>query len=268
MLTNARTDPDTGLRFYTWKGKYLPSVTSTRRMLGMPFNLHQWTLSKVVDRAVDDAEQVILLRDRAPTSTRERKTAANARSEARRWVRAASTEERDSAADRGTAVHEAIANGLSPEDPSLDPEVKVRLIRYHQFLRETGATVIWKEKQVFNLTYGYAGSGDLLVLLDGDYWMIDTKTSTGVYVDHALQVIAYATAEFVGENDVVDEAATIALRKVTRMGVLHLMPDAWELVEFTASPRLVEAFRLSVKVAMFFNDHPTVDPLVHSTRTK
>lgn len=265
-LTNAHTDPDSGLRFYVWQGVEYISVTSSRRMLGMPFTLHNWVVSKVVDRAVDEAEVVISMRDRS-AKPRERKTASNAREEARRYVRAAATIDRDLAADIGSATHEAIADGRSPDDPELDPLVKVRLIRWVQFLRATGAKVVWAEKQVFNLTYGYAGSADLLLLIDGEYWLIDTKTGAGVYVDHALQLIAYSTAEFVGENDVIDVDATEALRKVTRMGVLHLTPDAWELVELTPSPRLVEAFRNSVKVALFFHQHPTVESLVASTRT-
>lgn len=266
--TNARTDPESGLRFYSWQGRDLVSVTSSRRLLGMPFNLHQWTLSKVVDRAVDDAENVIAMRDRGPSGPRERKTKDNARAEARRWVRAAATEERDAAGDIGTAVHDAIRDGLSPEDPSLDPVVKVRIIRWHQFLRDTGATVLWKEKQLFNLTYGYAGSGDLLLEMpDGDVVMTDTKTGSGVYVDHALQLMLYSTAEFVGENDVVDEPATALLRRANRMAVLHLTPSEWELVYLKPTPQLLDAARKIVTVAYFFHDHPTVDPLVHSTRT-
>ena len=31
---NARTDPNTGLRFYTWQGVEYPSVTTIRRMAG------------------------------------------------------------------------------------------------------------------------------------------------------------------------------------------------------------------------------------------
>ena len=33
---NAHTDPESGLRFYRWQSRDLPSATSVRRMAGLP----------------------------------------------------------------------------------------------------------------------------------------------------------------------------------------------------------------------------------------
>lgn len=103
---NARTDPDSGLRFYRWGDREVPSVTTLRSMAGLPFNLAAWQLARVCDRATDGYDELgrILTRERRP---RERKVEENRRDEARRWLRSAPEELRDYAATRGTAVHEA-----------------------------------------------------------------------------------------------------------------------------------------------------------------
>ena len=91
---NATTDPETGLRYYDWKGRKLPSSTSLRRMAGLPFRLHQWTISKVVERAVLENQILAPMLDR-PASPRERVRDKNVAKEASRWLRSAATEERD-----------------------------------------------------------------------------------------------------------------------------------------------------------------------------
>jgi hypothetical protein len=262
MTTNATTNPDTGLRFYTWMDQDLLSVTSARRLIGMPFNLHQWVLSQVVDRAVDEAETVIAMRDR-PALPRERVTKKNARIEARRWLRAAATEKRDKAADRGTSVHEAIATN-TPLD-QLEPEVRVRVTRWHAFLTQTGAKVIWQERQLWNLTEGFAGTADVLLQMpNGDVVMTDLKTSESVYVDHCIQVMAYGMAEFVGENNTVDAEATSWLKRANKLAILHLTPTGWSLYYIKPNAYLYSMFLLQLGEAKFLLANPTVDGLVES----
>jgi hypothetical protein len=262
MTKNATTDPDTGVRFYTWMGQDYLSVTSSRRLIGMPFNLHQWALSQVVDRAVDEAETVIAMRDR-PAKPRERVTKKNARLEARRWLRAAATEKRDRAATRGTNVHEAIAQG-TPLD-ALEPEVRVRVTRWQAFLTQTGAKVIWQERQLWNLTEGFAGTGDVLLQMpNGDVVVTDLKTSEDVYVDHAIQVMAYGMAEFVGEDNIIDAEATAWLKRANKLAILHLAPDGWTLYYIKPNAYLYSMFLLQLGEAKFLLANPTIDGLVES----
>jgi hypothetical protein len=265
MTQNATTDPESGLRFYRWMDRDLISVTSARRVVGMPFNLHQWTLSQVVDRAVDDAEQVIAMRDRPAASARERKTIENARAEARKWVRAAATEERDKAGDRGTAVHEAIAAGMTHHN--LPWEVASRVQQWEDFLAQTGAEVVWSERQVWNLTEGYAGTADILLRLpqqQNDLILTDLKTSAGVYVDHALQVVAYGMGEFVGEDNIIDGPATDALLAANRLGILHLTDKDWMLYDIRPDADLYKMWLSQLHAAQFLLRHPNIDGLVQS----
>lgn len=265
MTRNAQTDPDTGLRFYTWEGKDYPSVTSIRRLVGMPFTLHNWVLSQVVDRAVFESPELVkmLTRDKRP---RERALIQNRIKEAKAWLRSAATEERDKAGDRGTRAHEAIAADLPLE--ACDDEVRPYVRQWQDFVETTEAQTIWAERQVWNLTHGYAGTADRLIFIPD--WngrprrlLTDLKTSKGIYLDHALQVIAYSLGDFVGEDDVVDEVATQQLHAADGMAILHLQPDEWELVEIRASDVLFSAFVASLIFANFLwaNDN-VVDNLI------
>lgn len=263
MTTNARTDPETGLRFYDWQGREYPSVTSIRRLIGMPFTLHNWTLSQVIDRAVTDHELITAMLAR-PKRPRERVRDANVLREVRTHLRAAATEERDLAGDKGTRAHDAIALGLHPDE--VDPDIFGHVVQFRDFVQTMRPTILWSERQVWNLTYGYAGTGDAMMLMpsrNGRTFMVDYKTSKGVYIDHAIQLMAYAMAEFVGENDVVDQWATNHLMNVGGMAVLHLSEHEWEWIEIRSVPRLFQGFLGSLAFAQFLHDHKnSIDPLV------
>jgi hypothetical protein len=254
---NAWTDPESGLRFYRWQGRDLPSVTSIRRMAGLPHGLHQWTINQVISHAIDhwpalterlaggDPAQLKLVRHE---------------------LRTAATAERDRAADLGTAVHDAAAGGKSPLE--VPPEVAPRLRQYLDWLAVSGAEIVGSEFQVWNLTLGYAGSCDALVRFrDGSIWVVDHKTGKGVYSDHALQLIAYAMAEFVGADDVVDDRLTALLHQVTGMAVLHLADDRWEFRAVRPDPATWSAFRGLLSFATWTAAHSTADSFTTATRT-
>lgn len=128
--------------------------------------------------------------------------------------------------------------------------------------------VLAAERQVWNLTLGYAGTFDLLVRLrDGTIWLVDIKTGKGVYSDHALQLMAYSMAEFVGSDDVVDEAATELLRGIGGMAVLHLADDHWEFRAVRHDAATWSAFRGLLSFATWSADHDTPDSFTVAART-
>lgn len=240
---NAYSDPETGLRYYRWQGRDLPSVTSIRRMAGLPFGLVNWQLRQVVARATEQHEQLtaMLTRERRP---RERVPEKNRIKEAAAWLRAAATEERDASAALGTAVHDAAASGMTPSDVpdvvSLHRDRKVvevdgaavrpRLAQYLDWLRVSQAEVLLAERQVWNLSTGYAGTFDMVCSMGGRTYLADIKTGSGLYTEHLMQLVAYAMAEHVGEDDTLDEQATDILHTIDAVGILHITEDAWEFV--------------------------------------
>lgn len=251
---NARTHPDSGLRFYLWKGVEYPSVTTIRRMAGMPFGLHQWAVSKVVDRAVGELDAL----NRRVTSNDEVTLKA-----AKTWLRSASTEERDRAANLGTAVHEAAARGMKIGD--VTPEIAPFLSQYLNWVEDTGVEIVLSERQAWNLTMGYAGSFDALVRFpDKTTYIVDLKTGKGTYPEHCLQAVAYAMAEFVGEDDVVDKEATEQLLNVNGLALLHLRPDGWKWQVINVSPELFAAFKGLLTFAVWAHKYQDMTGLVES----
>lgn len=265
-----------GIRTYTWQGRELPSVTSVQRMAGIPHQLHTWAISQVVHRATGEAHTLtaMLNRERRP---RERALESNRLEEASKWLRAAATDERDRAGAIGSAVHDAIANGVSPDDigETLDTikdgvpvtvdgvAVRERMRQFLDWRRASGAVVLAQEFQVFNLTAGYAGSGDMIVgFPSGRVALVDLKTGSGVFSEHAIQVRAYLEGEFVGKGDVVDDATTRTLRAVTDLGILHLAEDHWEYIALRDDPESGEAFRGLLRFATWMAAHRDIEACV------
>jgi hypothetical protein len=242
---NSTTNPRTGLRTYTWQGRKLPSVTSVRQIAGLPHGLHQWTLNQLIAYVVDHAGDIAT------------KIAANDPAQlqlVRAELRSASTAQRNAAADLGKAVHSAVETGQSLA--AVPPEVAPRLRQYLDWLRVSEAEILASEFQCWNPTLGYAGTADLLVrLASGGTWLVDLKTGKGVYPEHALQLIAYSMAEFVGRDDVVDERLTALLHEVTGMAVLHLTDKGWEFLPVRADGETWAAFRGLLAFAGWMTDH-------------
>lgn len=261
---NARTDPETGLRFYNWDGREYPSVTSVRRLIGMPFTLHNWALSQVIDRAITDHEVIDHMLKR-PRRSRERVRDKNVVIEVAKHLRAAATEERDLAGDRGNRAHDAIAARLAPDVvAATQPDIFGHVVQFHDFMRTKNAELIWSERQLWNLTYGYAGTGDALMRFpNGRVFVVDYKTSKGVYIDHAIQLVAYGMCEFVGEHGVTDLWATEWLARADGLGILHLSEQAWEWVEVRPEPAIFNGFIGALAFAQFLHSKGNqIEPLV------
>ena len=258
---NAHTDPETGLRYYDWRGQKLPSTTSLRRMAGVPFMLHQWALSRVIERAVEEHVLLDQMMNRAKRP-RERVRDKNVRKEASRWLRSAATEERDAAAELGTLVHDLAVARVALQNVA-DPDARPYLAQFYDYLDVSQVHIIATEQQVFAPTLGYAGTFDLMVEdTNGDIGILDIKTGRGTYPEHALQLVSYALADFVGADDVIDVALTKALHQANFMALLHLTDSSWEYLRIPADAAMFEAFKGLIRFAVWMAAHPELAPLV------
>jgi hypothetical protein len=204
----------------------------------------------------------MLTRKRRP---RERVLEKNRIEEASKWLRLAATEERDAAAELGTAVHDAAASNLDIE--TVEPAVRPRLLQFRSWLATARPEILATEFQCWNLTAGYAGTADLLVrLLDGSIWLIDLKTGKGTYAEHALQLIDYRTAEFVGSDDVVDDRLTALLHACSGMAVLHLADDHWEFRAIRFDQETLDASRGLLAFARWMHDHRDIGDVTVASR--
>jgi hypothetical protein len=250
---NAYTRSD-GLRYYRWNGVDYPSVTSIRKMAGQSMNLVQWQINQVIQRAMTENETLERMLRESPDNV----TAS--------WLRKATTAARDKAADIGTQVHDAAASGLRLDQ--VGPEVGPMLRQYRSWIEDTGANPLAVEKQVFNLSVGYAGTFDMIARFpNGQLWMIDLKTGKGTYPDHALQLEAYARAEIVGEDDQIDREATDLLKQVKGRAILHLQPDGWSFKVVPPSTETWIAFRGLLAFARWAEGHPDITSLISGEKS-
>jgi hypothetical protein len=162
-----------------------------------------------------------------------------------KWAMQKSDEQRDKAARLGSSIH-LLADMVSrPSEKAVDgfqvsDEEKPYLEawkRFTAFLEAQGASIVSSEHAVWG--EGYAGTYDLIVQMDDALWMVDIKTSKGIYPEYALQLAAYGhAAGIILPND----PKLYPMPKIDRYAVLHLRPDAYptdgyRLIEYPVTER-------------------------------
>jgi len=149
-------------------------------------------------------------------------------------LRALPDQARDKAGKRGTLLHD-LATGLVKGEPFeadliADPDIEACLVGLARWFDDVGFEAELIERPVGSRAHRYAGRFDVVGTMERDRserWLIDFKTSSGVYGDTALQTAAYARAEFYLD----DVGTERAMPHVDRIGVLHVRPDLAELYD-------------------------------------
>lgn len=127
-------------------------------------------------------------------------------------------QKRDEAAIRGTDVHalaEQIVHGAEVDVPE---HLAGHVQGYVDWLDQSGLKALLTERPVASRQWRYAGTFDLIADLDGSVWLLDVKTSSGVYGSTALQLTAYGNAEFYLDEDGNEQP----MPHIDRYGVLHV----------------------------------------------
>lgn len=135
--------------------------------------------------------------------------------EALREMKYAWRKHRDDAGATGTAVHHLAEQLSRTGEVDADADLISYVEGFAQFLDDWQITPVLLERPCGNRTHHYAGTFDMYatspLLAGGKLVQIDLKTSKGVYGETALQLAAYARAEFY-----LDE-----------LGVEHPMPEVF-----------------------------------------
>jgi len=201
---------------YTLDGRPVPGVT-TLISKGLPKPaIPYWAAKSVAEYVLDHPEGVEALR------TMGRNSAVAALKQVP-WTK------RDEAAVRGTAVHELaerIAHGEEVDVPDhlIDP-----VQGYVRWLDEWQPEVIWTERPVGNRQWWYAGTPDIVCRIDGQVWLLDWKSSRGVFGEYGIQIASYGHAEFFVD----DEGNEQPMPVIERYGVVHIEPNESTLYELT-----------------------------------
>lgn len=142
-------------------------------------------------------------------------------------LKATPWQKRDDAAVRGTDVHtlaEQIAHGEAVDVPE---HLLDAVQGYTRWLDEWQPEVIWTERPVASRKWHYAGKPDIICRIDGQVWLLDWKSSRGVFGDYACQVAAYGHAEFSVADDGTEEPMPV----IERYGVVHIEPNETRMYE-------------------------------------
>ncbi len=161
-----------------------------------------------------------------------------------RWLKGAPDRHRDAAATRGKLVHASaedlvlvhareatrlvLADGLAmPEWPeTIRPWMESAFV---PFLRDFRPEFVAAEATVFNRAQAYAGTLDTILRLhlpDGRIptTVVDYKSGNAIYSEVAMQLAAYARADFIGLPDGHTE---VAMPIINAGLVLHLTPKGY-----------------------------------------
>jgi hypothetical protein len=207
---------------YQLDGDKADSVTTVCGVLPKGDGLVWWAADIVARAVADQASTVDALRSLG----REPMVAA---------LRSLPDQAKKTAGARGTLVHE-LSTGLVKGEPVeldliADPDIEACLYGLRRWFDLVGFEAHLIERPVGNRAHTYAGRFDVVGTMAADRsqrWLIDFKTSKGVYGDTALQTAAYARAEFyLGE----DGTSELPMPYVDRIGVLHVQPDLTELYD-------------------------------------
>lgn len=197
---------------YKLDGKPVRGVTTLLNK-GLPKPaLPPWAARTVAEWVADNPDDLDVLR-------------RNGRGPLVDFLKAVPWQARDEAAVRGTEVH-ALGERLVHGDEVEVPEhLAGHVDGYVKWLDAWQPEPIWTERPVASRRWLYAGTFDLIAKMVGQTWLLDIKTSRGVYGDTSLQLAAYANAEFLLDDDGNEQP----LPPIDRLGVIHVTATGTEL---------------------------------------
>lgn len=241
---------------YKVDGEFRRRVTTHLRGIPKPW-LGGWAAKEVASFAVEHTDQWLPLVEAGKTT------------DAMKLLKGAPWSKRDDAADRGSAVHSAIEAFLNdtPLPDGLNEEEETCALSAMEFLDEFLAEPLAAELTVFSRQHDYAGTLDLwCVDREGTRWIVDFKTSSDVYPEHAVQQVAYQRAEWaviekasIGKEDEERWSGRLIQwgpERAEKLGILHVTPDGAKLheIEQGVTERLWTVFRAAKVLKAFQAD--------------
>ena len=118
------------------------------------------------------------------------------------------------AASKGSIVHNAIENYLKFGIEDISEEHKPYYLAFLEFLSDKQPTILVTESKVYHKFLRYAGTVDLICIIDGEVYLIDYKT-TAVLLEMLTRVQLEAYAKAIESHDF----------KVDKKAILHLKKD-------------------------------------------
>lgn len=140
-------------------------------------------------------------------------------------------EKRDSAADTGTKIHEWIEKYLADNNQPTpeDQEVAQGVIAFLDWIDKHKVKFHESEKMVYSKKHDYIGRFDAIATVNGERYLVDFKSSKGVYNDFRYQLSAYVKAWNEQMDDNITKRMIVKLGKDTAdFEVIELPEDQLE----------------------------------------
>jgi hypothetical protein len=201
---------------YRLDGKPVPGVTTLINKGYPKPALVNWAARTVAEYVADNPDFV-------------RDLWAQGRSETVDFLKGAHYRDRDRAATRGTDVHAIAEQVIHGQEVEVPEHLAEFVSGYVRWLDEWEPVPIVTEKPCASREWWYAGTFDAIVefkrgQLKGQRYLLDWKTSKGVYGETGMQLAAYAHAEFYQDGD-----ERKAMPEVDGLGVVHIRPTGTDL---------------------------------------
>lgn len=168
------------------------------------------------------------------------------------WLKGAPYRDKNRKADIGSAVHariEAAILGTPMPDPP--EELAPRMAHFEAFVRAFEPEWLLSEATVWNRTESYAGTLDWIARIGSKVVLGDTKSGRDVYPDVAVQLSAYARAEFV----LLPDGTEHPLPAIDGACVLHLTDEGYRLVPVHLSDDTYRTFLHAREVFRWADEH-------------
>lgn len=223
-----------GSRFYIHPNSKtkVPGVTSVVGMLPKDF-LKWWAAKLVAETAVDNIGTVVQM-----AISGDRQGAVD-------YLKRAPQRNTGEAGDTGTEVHGLCEDIALGRGGRVHPDLKPYVQGFKDFVEEFKPEFLEVESTVWSDTHGYAGSFDYLAKIGDEVVLIDVKTTrSGVHEEVALQLAAYANADYILRPD----GEQVPIPQIDGAAVLHLRPEGWSLVPIAISPQTFGIFQALLQV--------------------
>lgn len=172
------------------------SVTTLIKLgLGTSEGLVRWRSGRVAEAAYDD---FAILKAYVEKENRQG---------AIKFLQDAPFQASSTAAARGTDLHKAAEAFALGQTPEVEDHILPYVEQYRRYLEAYRPEFLMSEAPVYNATFGYAGTCDGVVVIDGRPLVFDIKTTAHApdsgrnrppFSEVALQLVAYRRAELVG----------------------------------------------------------------------
>ena len=207
---------DDRLHAYRIGEELIPSVTQTMDVISKP-GLIPWALKEGVEWLAGN-----LFFDRETKHKHIFHTKGVGIDFLTKGIKGAYRNTSSSAINIGTVTHrwveQAIRWKLEGGDPPIMPkqeEAQTAIEAFRAWVSENDVEWHSAEQKVYHRKYKYAGTVDAVATINGEYSVIDWKTSKAVYPEYYLQVAAYAKALEDMEGRPVDSAYILRCDKKT-----------------------------------------------------